>query len=333
MKIFKHLLFIQFVIFTVISIKAQETLPVYSDYLSDNVYLLHPAAAGIGNCAKLRLTHRAQWAGSDEAPSLQTISYHSRMSAESNVGLGGILFNDRNGYHSQIGALATFAYHIDMGGENFNRLSFALSGMFTENKIDETNFILPGQLNDPVITNLVRAENYYNADFGMAYHYKTGFAYLTVKNLLLSARDLNSSSYESLNLRRYLFSLGYFFDNENPNKIKLEPSIMGQLIEYNSSLTFDFNLKAYRKLENDNILWAAVSYRQGFDGNKIQELSQFTPIIGINLKNVLISYTYTHQVGQITFANGGFHQFTLGLDLFCKEPRLAACPNINSAFK
>ncbi len=333
MKILKFALLVPFVFIASLSIKAQETLPVYSDYLSDNVYLLHPAAAGVGNCAKLRLTHRAQWTGSDEAPSLQTLSYHSRMSAESNVGLGGIVFKDRNGYHSQIGALATFAYHIDMGGSNFNQLSFALSGMFTENKIDETNFILPGQLNDPVITNLVRAENYYNADFGMAYHYKTGFAYLTVKNLLLSARDLNSSSYESLNLRRYLFSLGYFFDNENPNKIKLEPSVMAQLIEYNSSLTFDFNLKAYRKLDNDNILWAAISYRQGFDGNKIQELSQFTPIIGINLRNVLISYTYTHQLGEITFANGGFHQFTLGLDVFCKEPRLSACPNINSAFR
>ena len=332
MKILKLTLTI-LILFVAISIKAQETIPVYSDYLSDNVYLLHPAAAGVGNCAKLRLTHRAQWAGSGEAPSLQTLSYHSRVNAESNVGLGGIIFKDQNGFHSQIGAMGTFAYHINMGGDNFNQLSFALSGMFAENKIDETNFILPGQLNDPVITNLVRAENYYNADFGMAYHYKTGFAYLTVKNLLLSARDLNSSSYESLNLRRYLFSLGYFFDNENPNKIKLEPSMMAQLIEYNGSLTFDFNLKAYRKLANDNILWAAVSYRKGFDGNKIQELSQFTPIIGINLKNVLISYTYTHQLGKIVFANGGFHQFTLGLDLFCKEPRQNACPNINSNFR
>lgn len=331
MKILKLALIL--VAFSTLTLQAQETLPVYSDYLSDNVYLLHPAAAGVGNCAKLRLTHRAQWTDSNEAPSLQTLSYHSRVSGDSNVGLGGIVFNDRNGYHSQFGALATFAYHIDMGGANLNQLSFALSGMFTQNKLDESNFILPGQLNDPVITNLVLSENYYNADFGMAYHYKTGFAYLTVKNLLLSARGLNSSSYESLNLRRYLFSLGYFFDNENPNKIKLEPSVMAQLIEYNSSLTFDFNLKAYRKLANDNILWAAVSYRQGFDGNNIQELSQFTPIIGINLKNVLISYTYTHQVGKITFANGGFHQFTLGLDVFCKEPRLAACPNINSAFR
>ena len=44
-------------------ILAQETLPIYSDYLSDNVYLVHPSAAGIGNCGKIRLTGRNQWAG------------------------------------------------------------------------------------------------------------------------------------------------------------------------------------------------------------------------------------------------------------------------------
>ena len=36
----------------------QETLPIYADYLSDNVFLIHPSAAGIGNCGKIRLTAR-----------------------------------------------------------------------------------------------------------------------------------------------------------------------------------------------------------------------------------------------------------------------------------
>jgi len=332
MKILK-LTFLLIAIISINNLKAQETIPVYSDYLSDNVYLLHPAAAGIGNCAKLRLTHRQQWVGVDDAPQLQTISYHSKLSADSNVGLGGIIFKDQNGFHSQIGAQATFAYHVNMSGRNFSQLSFALSGMFAENKIDETNFILPNEINDPVITNLVRAENYYNADFGMAYHYKTGAAYFTVKNLLLSARNLETSSFESLNLRRYLVSLSWFFDNDNPNKIKFEPSTLIQLTERTGELFADFNIKAYKKMGNDNTLWAALSYRQTFDGNEIQELTQITPIIGMNFnRGVMVSYTFTRQLGDITFANGGFHQFTLGLDLFCKTPRVAACPNINSSF-
>ena len=40
---------------------SQEGLPVYSDYLSDNYYLIHPSMAGAANCAKVRLTGRQQW--------------------------------------------------------------------------------------------------------------------------------------------------------------------------------------------------------------------------------------------------------------------------------
>lgn len=331
MKILKLTLLI-IIFLNINNLKAQETIPVYSDYLSDNVYLIHPAAAGISSCAKLRLTHRQQWIGVDDAPQLQTLSYHTKMNAESNVGLGGIIFKDQNGFHSQIGAQATFAYHINMGGRDFSQLSFAMSGMYAENKIDETDFLLPGEFDD-AITGIVRAENYYNVDFGMAYHYKTGFAYFTVKNLLLSARNLETSSFESLNLRKYLFSLGYFFDNDNPNKIKYEPSTLIQLTERTGEIFADFNIKAYKKLANDNTLWAALSYRSSFDGNEIQELTQITPILGMNFNNgIMISYTYTNQLGDITFSNGGYHQFTLGFDLFCKTPRAAACPNINNSF-
>ncbi len=95
-----------------ISSRAQETLPIYTDYLTDNVYLVHPAAAGIGNCGKLRLTARNQWSGIPDAPSLQTLSIHNRIGL--NAGAGLIMFNDKNGYHSQQGLQATYTYHIDL---------------------------------------------------------------------------------------------------------------------------------------------------------------------------------------------------------------------------
>ena len=39
---------------------AQEGVPVYSDYLSDNYYLIH-LHGWCCNCAKVRLTARKQW--------------------------------------------------------------------------------------------------------------------------------------------------------------------------------------------------------------------------------------------------------------------------------
>jgi len=312
---------------------AQETIPIYFDYLSDNVYLLHPAAAGIGNCAKLRGSFGKQWAGVDNAPGLQTLSYHSRLSGESQLGMGGIVFNDSNGNHSQIGAQATIAYHVDMGGANFNQLSFAISGMYSAIKLDQTDFILPGEAPDQVISGLVESENYFNADFGLAYHYNTGFAYLTIKNLLLSARNLENRTYESLNLRRYLFSAGWFFENEKSGGVSFEPSTMVQYVEYTGEIIGDISLKAYKEMDKGNTLWGAITYRRSFEGNKIQALSQITPIVGINFKNVMLSYTYTHSLGKIVFDNSGFHQISLGIDLFCKEARASACPNINRNFR
>ena len=49
---------------------AQEGLPIYTDYLTDNYYLIHPSMAGAANCAKVRLTGRQQWFGQDDAPKL-----------------------------------------------------------------------------------------------------------------------------------------------------------------------------------------------------------------------------------------------------------------------
>ena len=46
---------------------SQEGVAVYSDYLSDNYYLIHPSMAGAANCGKIRLTGRQQWLGQEES--------------------------------------------------------------------------------------------------------------------------------------------------------------------------------------------------------------------------------------------------------------------------
>ena len=204
MKIIKEV----FVIFIFILwgqniVTAQGTLPIYSDYLSDNIYLIHPTAAGIGNCGKFRLTHRGQWSDNSDAPSLQTLSFHNRFGEKAAV--GGIFFNDRNGFHSQLGFQGTYAYHLNFGrDEALNQLSFALSATFVQNKVDQRSFSIP----DPVISQIVETDSYINSDFSIAYHNLDGFAYLTVKNLLLNTQDSENNNFRSLNLRRYLFNVG-----------------------------------------------------------------------------------------------------------------------------
>jgi len=305
-------------------LSAQETFPIYSDYLSDNVYLAHSAAAGIGNCGKIRFTYRQQWAGVEDAPSLQSLSFHTRITEK--MAVGAIAFNDENGYHAQRGFLATYAYHLNFGNEAaLNQLSFGLSFMFSQNSVNQSSFGIP----DPVISQGIESTGYYNADFSLGYHYMDSFAYFTVKNLLLTPRDLVSNSFESDNLRRYLLTLGYYLGRGN--KFQFEPSAMLQFIEYTGEVYVDLNIKAYHNINSKSQIWAALSYRQNFDA-EIENFKQISPIIGINYKRFMFAYTYSSQMGDVVFENGGHHQVTLGFNVFCNKPRSTGCPNLNSTY-
>ncbi|WP_117883230.1 PorP/SprF family type IX secretion system membrane protein [Aureibaculum luteum] len=306
---------------------SQSTFPIYTDYLSDNVFLLHPSAAGIGNCAKLRLTHRQQWNGISEGPSLQTLSFHSRISEK--AALGGVLFNDKNGFHAQKGIAGSYAYHLNFGRDDaLNQLSFGMSFTYVINTIDQSSFtsVIP----DPSNSQIIESTNYFNTDFSTAYHFMDTYAYFTVKNLLLSTKGLENSSYDSLNLRSYLLTLGYYFGKEK--SVQFEPSVMLQMVERTSEFSVDVNLKAYKNIDNNKQIWAALSYRQNLEKNAVENLKQITPIVGFNYKRYMASYTYTNQLNQVVLDNSGFHQITLGMNMFCKKQRATGCPNVNSIF-
>lgn len=303
---------------------AQETLPIYQDYLSDNVYLVHPSAAGIGNSSKLRLTARQQWAGIPDAPALQTLSFHTRFGEYSNAGYGLVLFNDKNGFHSQKGIQASYAYHLPMSSSKvFNQLSFGLAFTFVQNQSDQRSFT-----GDAAVSAIIESTSYYNADFGVAYHLGGFFSYFTVKNLLLTAKN-NLNIQEPLDLRNYILSAGYYFGEEL--FVQLEPSVMVQFRESTGQRIADFNIKAYKTFSNTQ-LWAALSYRRSFDVNAIENAQFISPIIGLNYNNMMFSYTYTNQMNETVLTNSGFHQISLGFNLWTREPRAAACPNINAAF-
>ena len=132
---------------------------------------------------------------------------------------------------------------------------------------------------------------------------------------------------EPLDLRNYIFSAGYYFGEEN--FIQLEPSVMVQFRESTGQRIADFNLKAYKTLSETQV-WAALSYRRSFDSSPIDNSEYVTPVVGINYQNFMFSYTYTKQTNDIVLTNSGFHQVTLGINLWTREQRGAACPNINS---
>ncbi|MBT3742929.1 MAG: type IX secretion system membrane protein PorP/SprF [Polaribacter sp.] len=314
-----------FLCFFSLKINSQETLPIYQDYLSDNVYLVHPSAAGIGNSSKLRFTARQQWAGIPNAPALQTLSFHTKISEESNAGYGFVLFNDKNGFHSQKGIQGSYAYHLPMSdGRLFNQLSFGLAFTFVQNQSDQRTFT-----GDRAIAAVVESTSYYNADFSVAYHLGGFSSYFTVKNLLLTAKN-NLNVQEPLDLRNYIFSTGYYFGQDL--FVQFEPSLMLQIRESTGERIADFNMKVYKDFSKLQ-LWAALSYRKNFDVNAIENAQFVSPIIGLNYDNLMFSYTYTNQMNETVLTTSGFHQISVGINLWTREQRAAACPNINSSVR
>lgn len=328
------------VVFTIVIAqfgKAQEGLPIYSDYLTDNYYLIHPSMAGVANCAKVRLTARKQWFGQDNAPALQTMSINSRI-GESPSAVGAIVYNDKNGYHSQTGAYLTYAHHLMFSRNeiDLNMLSFGLSMGAIQNKLDETTFLNEGF--DPLISGVEQSATNFNIDFGFSYHFIDFYAHATVKNVL-NNDGINSNAngvFKFDNLRTFLFSAGNVF-NKIGSEWSYEPSILFLYRDGTKEASIDVNGKVYKDMEFGK-LWGGISYRRSLDGAEFnegsgvssQKLQYFTPFIGVDYKNFVFAYTYSYQANSVVFNNGGFHQLTLGYNFNCRKKKYeCACPAIN----
>ncbi len=310
---------------------AQEGIAVYSDYLTDNLYLLHPSMAGAANCAKVRMTGRRQWFDQDNAPQLNTLSFNGRVGDQSGIGM--ILFNDKNGYHSQRGAKLTYAHHLLLSRNDIdlNQFSFGMSGAVVQSQLDETSFTIY----DPIIGGVYQKDAYFNVDVGASYYFLDFYTHFTVKNAIASIRREIYTEFESDNLRKYLFSAGYVF--ETNDSFQWEPSLLFQLVEQTREKAIDINLKFYKNSDFGR-LWGGLSYRRSFDGvqynNAVavsnQKLQYITPIVGVDLNQFMVAYTYSYLAGNVRFDNAGFHQITLGINLFCKPKKYECnCPAIN----
>lgn len=331
----KYCLIASLALFTQIG-NAQEGLPIYSDYLTDNYYLIHPSMAGVANCAKVRLTARQQWFGQDEAPSLQTLSVNTRL-GDSPSAVGAIVYNDKNGYHSQTGAYFTYAHHLMFSRNeiDLNMLSFGLSAGLIQYKLDETEFLADGF--DPIIAGVEQSATNFNVDFGFSYHLIDFYAHATVKNVLNNEGiNFNEQGLSYDNLRTYLVSAGNTFSSYGSDW-SYEPSIMYMYRDATEESSIDINAKVYRTMDFGKI-WGGISYRRSFDGAEFQEgtgvssqkLQYFTPFFGVDYNNFVFAYTYSYQANSVVFNNGGFHQITLGYNFNCRKEKYECnCPAIN----
>ena len=134
--------------------------PLISQYTM-NKFLVNPALAGATGYTNLNFTARQQYSGFQNAPRSIFFSANTRLlddihilkrnkverkttkaSRTKNVGVGGYIFNDRNGIMNRTGMQLTYGYHINFDGRY--QLSFGLSFTGYQFRIDDQN-TLKGQ--------------------------------------------------------------------------------------------------------------------------------------------------------------------------------------------
>jgi len=287
-----------------------QQLPLYTQYFM-NRFLVNPALSGSDGYTSVNLTAREQWIGVPGSPSTQALSFQTRLLKRSyiskstsvrrrmrhpsrggRVGLGGYLFNDRNGIIRRNGFQLTYAYHIPM---RTSQLSFGLSVNAFQMKIDPQDIYVPLDPGDTYLQNYDFTVFIPDANFGVYYmtrDYYVGFSAMQLFNSSIKLSKTGNNGYQ-LNRHYYIIG-GYRFDINYD--LSLRPTIMAK--SFDNLHTFQTTITAtlYYK---DNY-WAGLSYRTN---------DAISILGGIKYQNYYFGYSFDYTLNRLQRFSFGSHEF------------------------
>jgi type IX secretion system PorP/SprF family membrane protein len=287
---------------------AQQT-PVYSQYML-NGFLMNPAVAGSEGYSAVNLTVREQWVGFMDAPATYSLSFQTRILREShisrkksvkrrkklpfsggNVGLGGYIFNHRNGAVDRTGLRLTYAYHLDL---DESQLSFGLSMVGYQYRVDKERIKLE-EPDDQIYLNLDQSVFIPDADVGVYYISKTIWAGFSIDQLLESSIKFGGDGYDNLVMHRNYHLMGGY-DFILNKEMTLSPSAHLKVAE-NGKVQADISGKFYY----DQMYWGGLTYRTGN-----------TLVIGAGLSVDRLVFGYAFDIGLNSMMKNsyGTHEFT-----------------------
>ncbi len=305
----KRFLPIVILFFIVLPLKGQQ-LPLYSQYMM-NSFLLNPAVSGHDGFTTFNLTAREQWLGFENSPRTIAFSGTTRLLRQSamdrsgrigrssrrsgNVGLGGYIYNDRNGLIDRTGIQATYSYHISMGQNK--QLSFGVSLTGFQLRIDDRNLNLYDD-NDPLLNSSKNALYVPDANLGVYYREPEFYLGFSVAQLLESALKFGSDGFKDFKMERHLYLMGgygLFIDSE----VTVEPSLLVQ-----STLSgmpqVDINARIYYMDD----YWAGVSYRSS---------GAFIMMGGVRVERLYFGYAFDYTLSSIRKHSFGSHEIMVSM--------------------
>jgi type IX secretion system PorP/SprF family membrane protein len=287
-------------------------LPVFTQQLADNDFVVSPTYAGIGDNLKIRANGLTQWVGIKDAPDNQSLYADFRIANRSGIGIS--FYNDRNGNTIQTGTKFSFAHHLILDYYTKQYLSFGVSYNINNFKIDVNNFQTYNETTGvPIPINITddRSTSNSNFDVGMLYRNKGFFLSFNANNILDKKIEINRIS-EPNTLLNYQVYSGYTFRSPSKKLVEYEPSVYYQRFASDGRSSTDVNFK-YRKFNrNEDYFWAGISYR--FLNDQFFKPLNIGPMAGVKKANFYFGYAYQVTMNDLSSYNSGTHVITIGLD-------------------
>lgn len=325
----KKLLFGVCIVIGIAPAMAQQK-PHYTQYIL-NQYILNPALSGIENYTDIKLSHRHQWVGVQDAPITTYLTVNAPLgkkdyrtsatsyrvpgenprgksyweeytSAEPHHGIGLQVINDRTGPLSRFAAYATYAYHIGITPRT--SLAAGFGAGFTNLSLNTSKLDFIYVPVDPAVysSGII---NTFKPDFnaGLYLYSADFFVGASALQIIPQKISFGSDSVQKSNAKSvpHLFgTAGYrFLIGDDFNLI---PSVM---VKYINPLPMqcDINLK----LQYQDLAWVGTSYRTG---------EGFAGMLGVNISNTFnIGYSYDYTTSRLNTVSKGTHELLIGFIL------------------
>ncbi len=302
-----------------VSLAQGQELPVHEQYMFDYM-LVNPSFAGISEITSVKMIHRQQWIGIDEAPNTSFLLFKHRL-GDRTGGIGGYIFSDHNGANSNYGAQLSWSFQALLKSTRYNKmiLSFGASFRGSLHVLDETGF--DRDIYDPIITYSKLTTFIPNANVGTMFSYNQSFIGASFDNLFQWSDRMYNMSIEPLNHVIMNVHTGHIIQLQRRSQIR--PSAMFKT-NFNGLSQLDINLKFHLMggkeinsvyLRYPNEVWVGFSYRHTIDWLNSAPLS-FSPAVGFSVKAFSFMYLYDLGLTSLQLYHGGSHQICIGIRLY-----------------
>lgn len=323
--------------FFALQVHAQQK-PHYTQYIL-NQYIVNPALTGIENYVDIKMSHRLQWVGLQDAPVTTYFTMHGPIgktdykttatsfnvpgenprgknywqeyvASDPHHGWGMQIINDRTGPLNNFSAYGTYAYHIGLTPRTNLSAGIGLGFSNLSLNADKLRF---NQTIDPAVYQTGTINNVrFDMNAGVYLYSADYFVGLSAQQIVPSRIDFSNNAVTKLEGKAvpHLFATaGYRFligDDFN-----LTPSVLVKYVQ-----PTPVQVEANAKLQYLDLMWVGGSYRHE-DG--------IAAMVGLNVSNTFnVGYSYDYTTSRLNNYTKGTHEIVLGFTLGNKYG--SSCP-------